>query len=88
MKINYGDIGNNETKSSKDIIVGFGIPIKKLLTGLLPIGCGIVYLMVASFKSGADGFYRSETKTLNDLGLMSPAFTDKEINDLSGKWKL
>jgi hypothetical protein len=62
-----------------------GIPIKKhvpermeypYLLGLLPIRCGIVYRMATPFKSG------------NDLGLMSPAFTDKEINDLSGKWKL
>ena len=87
MKINFGDM-ENKAGEVKEVIVKSVLPAsrKDVLIGIGAVGFGIIYLTVKAFKYGADSFYRAEARAQNDLGIITPKFTEDEISGFAGEW--
>lgn len=71
-KLNYGGIMNPNNGEHREVEVSM---LKPNTVRDTVIGCGIVmagmaYLMMTSFRHGADKHYEADTKALLDCGLM------------------
>ena len=81
MKLDFGNVGSTDGTKYSSIICksATGLKIKDLLIGGGLIISGILYISKMAYKHGANAFYVSETKALNEVGVLDidPADLDE-----------
>ena len=72
IKLNRGQVENNTTGVTKDIVVDAVTKsdIKDIIAGGSLLLLGITYLTVAAFRSGMKKFEEAELRALSDCGVI------------------